>query len=283
MNANVVMSALRRMYPSDQYALLQEVSNEPAGGRRADAVVIGLWESRGLTWSGIEVKVSKQDLKRELADPSKADVIAKHLDYWYLAVPAGLTDGENVPDNWGIIEVKYQGGDTSEHAVARVKRKATKLEIDPVSNWHRRFLASVCRRISDDMSAEKRVREAYEQGLNAGLRQKRKAETNARFAQTSVDSFDAERIRLVKETEKRFGLSMFRSVKLLTQEAILQSCIDRVLAAKRNAEHALKTAELGIRQLGDFESRLLMVEAMEEPVAEQATEPVEVEDEGTEF
>src|ERR1700693_1206177 len=66
-------AALKRYFLHPDYGIVFEVAKSTghAAHRHLDAVAMDLWPSRGLELHGIEIKVSKQDLKRELADPAK--------------------------------------------------------------------------------------------------------------------------------------------------------------------------------------------------------------------
>jgi len=72
--------------------------------RTADAIVMALWPSRGLSLHGFEVKVSRSDWLRELKKPEKAEVFCGLVDYWW--VVAGdktiVKDGE-LPVTWGLL------------------------------------------------------------------------------------------------------------------------------------------------------------------------------------
>lgn len=76
-----VLSALRAgPFFGEGYAWFYQVSNGTGwhGRKRfADALVLSCWPSRGINLSGIEVKVSRSDWRRELDIPEKAEAIAK--------------------------------------------------------------------------------------------------------------------------------------------------------------------------------------------------------------
>jgi hypothetical protein len=69
-----INAALRRFYKTTEYALMFEVADSTGANshRRADAVAMNLWPSRGLYIEGIEVKVSRSDWRKELDTPSKS-------------------------------------------------------------------------------------------------------------------------------------------------------------------------------------------------------------------
>ena len=76
-----------------------------------------------MTCTASRIKRDKRDLKRELADPSKAEAVARFCDYWWLVcddekVYAGIED--QVPKPWGILVRQGDG--------LRIQRDAPKLE-----------------------------------------------------------------------------------------------------------------------------------------------------------
>jgi hypothetical protein len=93
--------------------------------RTADAIVAGCWSSKGFTIHGYEVKVTRADWQREIKDHQKSLDFMKLVDFWWLACPAGIARLEEIPGNWGFIEVsKNLKGEYS----AKIRRQATKLE-----------------------------------------------------------------------------------------------------------------------------------------------------------
>lgn len=89
--------------------VLRQVRNSTGYGngvtRTADMLSISTWPSRGLYAEGIEIKSGRGDLRKELADPAKAEEFAQYCTRWWLATPEGLTDGIEIPEGWGIIHV----------------------------------------------------------------------------------------------------------------------------------------------------------------------------------
>lgn len=109
LTASQVDKAVRELYEKSGCFTLSEVRNGTGFERRqtrtADMLIMSTWPSRGLFAEGVEIKVSKSDLRSELANPKKAEDIAKYCARWWLATPEGLTDGEAIPAGWGIIHV----------------------------------------------------------------------------------------------------------------------------------------------------------------------------------
>lgn len=92
-------------------AYLTEVTS-PGGSRRADAIHIGLWSSRGAgTIEVCELKTSRADWLRELKSPGKAEAWWPYCHVFWLVVPhAGIVlDGE-LPKGWGLMMSGGRGG-----------------------------------------------------------------------------------------------------------------------------------------------------------------------------
>ena len=136
-----IVAALHKRYPAPEYAAFQEVANGTGANARRwiDVLVMAIWPSRGLQVIGIEIKVSKADWKRELADPKKADAIGKYCDLWWIATPPGIVDPETLPLNWGLMELGPHG--------FKVIKKAPKLKPEPLTKG---FVASILRRAQEN-------------------------------------------------------------------------------------------------------------------------------------
>ncbi len=129
-----IEAALKRTFPSPEYATLLQVRNTTAYAvrqlRTADALVFGLWPSRGLDLHGFEIKASKADLKRELLNPAKAEDVAQFCDFWWLAVKQGICDLADVPENWGVMELQ---GDKLVRIKPAVRLKAVPMTVPMVA------------------------------------------------------------------------------------------------------------------------------------------------------
>ncbi len=79
-------------------------------GRTLDAIVFDTWPSKGLTLHGLEVKVSRADLRRELQDPDKAAAFTEHLDIFSIVAPKDVVDRDIIPRRWGIYMPDGKGG-----------------------------------------------------------------------------------------------------------------------------------------------------------------------------
>jgi len=140
-----MLDLVRGIYPDGGPSLSHVVVEEVAPGtgwlgsaRWADVLALGVWPSKGLTLDGYEIKASRADLRRELADLDKHRALARYCDTWTLVAwdEAVLTDG--IPESWGIMLTR-EGAHGRELVE---KRKPTKLTPEP---WPRAFTCSLVR------------------------------------------------------------------------------------------------------------------------------------------
>lgn len=139
MTAPSLIDLIRKRHFGPAWIVLEEVPNATGtmANRRADALAIGLWPSHKFPIIAYEIKISREDVKRELKDPSKADAIGKYADeFWLVISDEAIIDGLVIAPTWGILAPRK--------GILRVVRKATKLDPAPVS---RAFVAALIRNV----------------------------------------------------------------------------------------------------------------------------------------
>lgn len=169
LKASDIRSAMSKRWAEPEWAIMWEVGQGTGAksGRYADAVMMSLWPSRGLELHGVEIKVSRSDWKREAADPSKAEAIARFCDRWWVHTPEGVVDDiSDVPPMWGLREWDGKKWNTL--------REAEKTEAENIS---RPFLAAMLRRA--DGLHKQFVREASQEAYAEAER--RRSEDRARM------------------------------------------------------------------------------------------------------
>ncbi|MEV5451232.1 hypothetical protein [Streptomyces sp. NPDC052535] len=90
---------------------LTEVTAPGRAGRRADAVHISTWASRGGGDIDVcEVKTQRADWLRELRDPGKAEAWWPHSSRFWLVVPnTDVARPDELPEGWGLLVPKARG------------------------------------------------------------------------------------------------------------------------------------------------------------------------------
>ena len=146
-NERSVYEALRNRFPPDAWAMFPSVRNTTGHARAirtADAIALGLWPSRGLYLYGFEIKVSRQDMLKELADPKKAEPVARYCDQWWIAIgDKKIVQPDELPDAWGLL---VPHGKTM-----KIAKKAHKLDPEPMD---RAFIAAILRRAQEECSED---------------------------------------------------------------------------------------------------------------------------------
>ncbi len=156
---NDVAGMVAKKFPSPAYAFLTQVRNgtghERRRNRTAYAVAVSCYPSRGLYAVGIEIKVSKSDWRKELADPQKSSDIQQYCRYWYVAAPKGIVPLGEVPDNWGLIECDRS---------SKIVKAAPRLEEKPMDTLMACSVIRNCNKIMVPAAeVQQRVRERLEE------------------------------------------------------------------------------------------------------------------------
>lgn len=151
-----------------RYAYAEEVGNSTGAEqrRRIDMVVVDCWKSNGFAFEGIEVKVSKSDLRRELQDSSKHSIFYENLDYYSLAAPASVVDLSLVPKHWGLYLV-YEGKNGG--LFLRTARKPCSLHDEWTERIDKGFIAALLRAMWGSRPSDSMVEAAFKEGREKGL------------------------------------------------------------------------------------------------------------------
>lgn len=118
---------VRTRHDGDGWIVFSELASSVGfnAKRTADAVALGVWQSNKYEAHLYEFKISREDLKRELRDPTKAEGVGKYCHYWWIVVDdAKRLNDLVIPDVWGILIAKKHGDG---HRLV-VHRKAPKLK-----------------------------------------------------------------------------------------------------------------------------------------------------------
>ena len=118
----------RRNGNGPRYAYAEHVKSDAGfwARRSADFIAIDLWPSSGCAMHGHEVKVSRSDWLRELADPTKAEAFRPYMDYWWLVVSDPRIVRDDLPAGWGLIVANADG-------TTRIAKRAEKIDALPMT------------------------------------------------------------------------------------------------------------------------------------------------------
>jgi hypothetical protein len=185
---------ITQAYPAPEWAVFFEVSNGTGSmvRRRADAVALGVWPSRGFTIIGFEFKEDRRDWLREKANPEKADTIAAHCDSWVVVAGSeSVVKVDELPEPWGLLVANAD-------RTRLLNKKACQPFPDrDKSVMKRSFVAAMLRKVPEttvpkpelDRLVEERVKAALER-TGEGYELKQLQETVERY-RAMLDDFKA--------------------------------------------------------------------------------------------
>jgi hypothetical protein len=134
MTAGDIRDRLYTLWNGSEYVHIHEAPTGPdRSGRKLDVLVVSAWKSRGYEIDGVEIKVSTGDLVRELDNPAKAEWWWRHVNRFWVALPAELAARHATrvdwPATWGLLSVPSD----QRSPVAKLRRPQ-RHDADPF-NW----------------------------------------------------------------------------------------------------------------------------------------------------
>jgi hypothetical protein len=238
-----------------EFCFLEKVRNGAAfnANRTLDAVAIALWPSRGLTIDGFEVKVSRSDWQRELAQPDKAEDACKLVDRFSIVAPRGVVlDGE-LPATWGLLEVAGKRLVTTKAAPSL--RPPVPARLSTIS---RDFLVGILRsipaavpRVTAEGELRAAERKGHDEGYKASQEQRQDAERRAREAEQALSTFGD-----ILGMDLRTGWGLRGVARSSEQLAEIGAGLRAVLSGDKAVEQARSRVASVVRQLRDEADRI---------------------------
>lgn len=242
----VMTTALRKRYASPEHACFFEVRSASGfdSKRSADAIYMNLWPSRGLEIGGVEIKASRSDWLRELADPSKSAPIQRFCDRWWLAIekPEIIRDGE-LPSTWGLLVLQ------GTKLVQRVE--APKLTPEPIT---RTFMGALFRSATAGIVPQQHVDSIIADRLEEQAKRDASHDTLVR-KQLEARVLDLE--TRIRDFEHASGISLhYQNMKTIGNAVSLvmaNGCTDKLVDTYRRARMplagALNAMDAAIKEL----------------------------------
>ena len=242
--AEDIRSALRKKY-SDyrRFAIAEEVGLTTGfSHRRLDMMILDCYWSNGFRIDGFEIKISASDLRRELEDPEKHVAFFDVIDYYTLAVPAGVVDSllDVIPPKWGILIVNKDGS-------TRYKKRPLALKDEKADRpVPRGFLASITRSIQERQPSSEELRREYERGLKDG---EEKANRHRGYMEDRIKK-EYEKLEAYDQIQLRFRLwGNNANEKMDAFEAFQKMDLSNVAANIRRAADALKSMQEFLKEV----------------------------------
>lgn len=201
-----------------QYAVAYEVGNSTGGSqfRRLDVVAVNCYESKGFAIEGIEIKVSRADLMREVQDASKHNVFFDNLDYYSVAIPAGIVKLDELPAAWGVYTVKDSN--------LRTTRKPKPLHDEGLKAIDKGFAAALCRCMATQSPAKADLDELIRSTRELGYQEGFEAARHTFKARKQEDLDALERLRnecrVWGAGDVEAGIAAFKAYRELNPELL---------------------------------------------------------------
>lgn len=104
MTSGTLEHLIAARHPAPEWCVFEELADRTgAAGRRLDVAAFNVWPSKKGFRIAYEVKRSRSDFMRELADPSKRAWAEEAFTESYFVTPAGLVEAHEVPEGWGLL------------------------------------------------------------------------------------------------------------------------------------------------------------------------------------
>lgn len=248
-----LMAALAAKYKAPEWAFLPQVADGTGSAkvRTADALAMSLWPSRGLHLHGFEVKVSRSDWQKELANPAKAESICRYCDFWWVVVgDASIVKPGELPPTWGLLVPHGKG--------LKVSTQGPKLTPDPVS---RAFLAGLLRKAAEAVAPAwvAPIQSLEREPFDAAYKQGEEAATERAKTNGLLTAKENERLKqAIAEFEEKSGLS------INNWNAGNVGAVVGVLLNRRSWQVIMEQERRKLERLkGDYEHQVEQVAAME--------------------
>ena len=249
MSAHDVLQALRHDLIRDDYfpgGLFYAELQAPSADRRIDALWVEKFSGKVI---GYEIKVSRQDLLAELAQPDKCDPWKRYCNQWWLAVGdpslvAGLED--QIPEDWGIC-TPPTAANRRKMTVLRPAPKLVPVDKTPLLGK----IAGVVGRDIADARMKQRNAESQEERLRTEIRQLQAALREAGVTKESATMTDLVRRALDIATDKlSYGSYIFNQYKLDREDGLAEEA-ERLAELLMHAHLSLEVDKDLLREATD--------------------------------
>lgn len=222
--AHDVLQSLRHDLIRDDYfpgGLFYAELQAPSADRRIDALWVEKFSGKVL---GYEIKVTRQDLLAELAQPEKCDPWKRYCDQWWLAVGdpaiiAGLED--QIPEDWGIC-TPPTAKNRRKMTVLRPAPKLSPVDKTPLLGK----LAGVVGRDVEQAKLDQRRAESSEKHYIDEARQLRASLREAGVSVNSATIAELVRRALVIANDKVGHPQIFDTYRIKTETAMAEAAQD---------------------------------------------------------
>lgn len=211
--ASAVIEALEVRYARPEWHVERELTLE---GRRLDFVAFNLWGARSYRTVGFEVKVSRADFLRELADFRKTETWSHVVDQFFIVAPGKLLDPSELPAGWGLLELRGSKLFTKQQA-AIGERATLPRELAA------RMLDRLYKRVDQAAGRFAAEKHGLREEIRAEVRQKlaEEAERNGDAIRAKAERFDALLREFGLDHDWKPEVKLVEAMRFLAREDLL--------------------------------------------------------------
>lgn len=186
-NADIIYNLLYQRYKKNdgEYVVAGEVWNSMwTKARRYDFVAVHCWSPT--TIEVVEIKISQADLRHEVQQPEKHNIIFDKIDYYTLAAPDDviLAQKDIIPKNWGLLAVKK---DKEGKWYIKKMRSPMPLHDDKRTTIDRQFAFSLIRALDQQSALRHTLQKQLTAEYNRGMKDAEERLTRDREYYVKVD------------------------------------------------------------------------------------------------
>lgn len=258
--ADDIYRLLAEKYSSSrEWAIAGEVQRTTGwSDRRYDFVAMNCFASNRYRIEVVEIKISKPDLRRELEEPEKHNVIFEDIDYYSLAAPAEIIDLSIIPPKWGVYAVK--------DGKLITKRKPLALHDEADRRIKRGFVASFLRAAINQNIERKTFAEELKKKFDEGYAQGKKSLLWDSQKQEAFEQYKKEATEY-RDLLYKLGFPIYmseahgRTEKIKERQELLMKCSTMIQAfnsdslgwAIRNIEVALGDMKKALESIAQIQ------------------------------
>lgn len=222
---------LRSRYCRPEWHVEEEVT---LAGRRLDVVAFNLWGARSYRTVGFELKVSRGDWMRELANFQKAGEWIAVVDEFFVVAPGGIVRPDELPVGWGLLELRGSRMFTKAHPQVQ---RGTTLPREVVARFFTRILGA--------LDAARHESEAKDRAVTWQVRDEIRAEVMKEMADRGHPELQDAKIKAEKYDKllAEFNIDRWYGDELLKRAVRLLQMNDAPMAIERVLHDLRRTSK----------------------------------------
>jgi len=239
-----IQARLKTRYCLPHYVYMTEIRSATGFVHNvtyADGLAISLYPSKGYDIHGFEIKISRNDVLKELSYLQKSENIQKFCSRWWLVVGnKSIVDIAELPPYWGLL-IPYGSG--LRQAKAAPLQKAEIITPD--------FLASLIQRMYLTSPNKTVLNAEYKLGFEAGKAESVSSEQRYQIEQSEKIAEQVKKFEQISgiEITSYNGCSMGKAVRFIKSAERIGNTIGQLKSTAREHQRVVDAAQSAIANL----------------------------------